>query len=180
MARIIIEEIKCTNCGAMLQPNPLASSIKCGYCDTVHQLETVKTRTQSELSPLPSSEQVKVRMFQKGSFIRFLWTVIFVYLGVVVLGWLVSKIPGSGISFLLLLFMAALIITLGRYWDMGPGFIIRASRWVFQRLEVCTTYFLLLLCVGVAALVWSSGYGVEQTKKPKKVEIGTKELTDEK
>ncbi|MBW2536030.1 MAG: hypothetical protein JRI55_31350 [Deltaproteobacteria bacterium] len=152
-----LEHPRCGNCGAQLAPNPLAPAVVCGYCGTEYATAAKPRRDASAMADVASIKHrrgARSAVARRGTLKEALWTAIFLYLGVVFLGWLVSRIPSGGAVFLVLIAVAAGVVAAGKLFTSAPGPIVRGSRLVFENLTDAITLAILLVCSGVVAVVY--------------------------
>jgi hypothetical protein len=156
-----LEHPRCGNCGAQIVPNPLAPTVRCGYCGTEYATAAKPRRNASAMAGVASIRHrrgARSAVVRRGTLNEALWAAIVLYLGVICLGWLVSRIPTGGPVFLGLVVVAAGLVAVGRLVKGAPGPIVRGSRFVFENLTDGITLAILLVCSGVVAILyWTMG-----------------------
>lgn len=167
MSNIAELDIRCNNCGALVTQDPGGAISSCAYCGAKYRISANREANdkfdpenmvtcENVVTPSTLAKHRQFRIDVK-NFRGVLWLAMVLYLGVLGVGWMVSRVSVGGpalLSFLIALFAIAIV---GRLHPKPPSFMARLSIWSFGNLFPMGVIWGLLINSGVVAILLARG-----------------------
>lgn len=166
---------RCDNCGALIDKITDAEKVVCAYCGTKYDVytddgqPTILEDLGEESSAAENEKVEKHQPLLRIEILEFkgvLWMAIFLYVGIILIGWSLSKVPGAGTVLLVPLSIWFLISIIGRFFSNAPQWMRNIGRWSLKNVFPMGLIWALLVISGAVAFIMRSQEPGAPEKQP--------------
>jgi hypothetical protein len=175
MAKVTELDIRCNNCGALVEQAGPGAVSSCPYCGARYRITEEGLANEGFEGPGKddaafAAPPKRARFWiEIEDFRGAMWLAFLLFLGVLTIGWLTSKVPGGGFLLLGLLaawFTGALV---GRLHHKPPSIVARVSAWSLGNLFPMGLVWGLLVSSGLVAIALAHETPAEEKAAPGKI-----------
>jgi len=176
MVKVAELDVRCNNCGAIIEQNATGAVSTCQYCGARYHISDEGLGDEADEGAEgdnigPSAPPKRSRFWiEVKDFRAAMWLAFLLYLGILGTGWLTSKIPAGGIVLLTLLTLWFAGALAGRLHPRPPSIVARVSAWSLGNLFPMGLVWGLLVSSGVVAIALAHETPAEEKAAPGKID----------
>ncbi|MCK9463067.1 MAG: hypothetical protein M0R80_25875 [Proteobacteria bacterium] len=163
MTEFTAMDLRCANCGGLVDTGPDGGISTCAYCGAKYYYDGSEFVGEDSAAAqkdglIPPQPPTRSRIWiEVKSFRSVMWLAAILYVAVVGIGWAASKIPSGGIILLAMLVLWFASALVGRLLPKPPSWVAQMSAWSLGNLFPMGLVWGLLVSSGISAILFSSG-----------------------